>query len=176
MTGIEPEVRKVIESFVRERQSFISTDIYCKLGQHFDEGENPIHSQVRAAYSTDLMTNYLCKWVKLSLEGGGFMQCWKYYLPMTQVQKHPLRMREDGRVELSKRVLGRFSLLECNLGCEVKEGKITYSLSEGTEEVIINASNRLTITSKAMKNAGFVSGCSIFALVYPNKIEIMKEE
>lgn len=178
MSIVDPEVEKIIKEFVARQQSFISLDVYCKLGMHFDDSENPIHEQVRAAYGTDLMPNYLCRWVKLRLEGGGFAHCWKYYLPKAQVQIFDLRTRNDGRIELSKRVLGSFALLECDLGCSIEEGKITYELASDKKDyiVIVNASNRIIITANMMKKAA-LEGCSdLRAIVYPNKIEIVPSE
>lgn len=178
MSLVEPEVEAVIKDFVGKQQSFISLDVYCKLGTHFDDSENPIHEQVRAAYGTDLMPSYLCKWVKLRLEGGGFAHCWKYYLPKAQVLAFDLRVRTDGRIELSKRVLGAFALLECDLGCSIENGKIVYELvSEGKDYiVIINASNRIIITANMMKKAGLEKHSVLKAIVYPNKIEIIPSE
>lgn len=172
---VEPEVKKIIQEFVEKQQSFISTDVYCKLGQHFDDSENPIHEQVRAAYGTELMPNYLCRWVKLRLEGGGFMQCWKYYLPTTEVQRFELRIREDGRVELSKRILGQFSLLECNLGCIVGDGKITYRLATSDDDYIVNAGNRIIVSANMLKASKLDKSDHLKALVYPNKVEIVED-
>lgn len=175
---VDPEVEKIIKEFVERQQSFISLDVYCKLGIHFDDSENPIHEQVRSAYGTDLMSNYLCKWVKLRLEGGGFAHCWKYYLPKAQVQAFDLRVRSDGRAELSKRVLGSFALLECDLGCVIEDGKIRYELASDDKDyvVIVNASNRIIITASMAKRAGLENQAILKGVVYPNKIEIVSSE
>jgi hypothetical protein len=172
---IEPEVQKVIEEFVESQQSFISLDVYCKLGTHFDpDTDNPIHEQVRAAYSTNLMPNYLCKWVCLRLEGGGYANCWKYYVPKISVQRYKLVTKPDGKIELSKKVLGTFALLECSLGLHVEKEKIIYKLLSGDEEYIVDASNKIVIAPGVLKKAGLDRQKVLAALVYPNRIEIQK--
>lgn len=176
MIQIVPEVANIIKGFVEKSQSFISLDVYCKLGQHFDvDGDNPIHEQVRAAYGTDLMPNYLCKWVCLRLEGGGFSNCWKYYLPKASSQRYEMIPRSDGRVELSKKILGAFALLECDLGLKIEPELITLHLCNGEETHIVNASNRIIISSNMMKSAGLDKAPRLAAIVYSNKIEIMRQ-
>lgn len=170
---IDPEVARIIAEFVEKGGSFISLDIYCKLGIHFNDSDNPICEQVRNAYGSSLMPNYLCKWVGLKLEGGGFANVWKYYLPSIQTQTYPLRVRTDGRVELTKKILGSFSLLECDLGCSIEAGKITFSLCDGAEEHIVNASNRILISPNVLKTAQLHSVQNLKATVYPNKVEIV---
>lgn len=172
--GVDPEVANVIRDFVLNRQSFISLDVYCKLGVHFNDDQNPIHEQVRRAYGTRLMPNYLCKWVLLKLEGGGHANVWKYYLPEVQIKEFKLHVRADGRVELTKQVLGSFSLLEMDLGVKIEDGKITYSVCDGQEESIINAGNRVRVCFNMLKKAGLSDKESLKAVVYPNKIEIVE--
>jgi hypothetical protein len=176
MSVVSPEVAQVIKHFVAREQSFISLDVYCKLGQHFDiDAQNPIHEQVRAAYGTDMMPNYLCKWVSLKLEGGGVAECWKYYLPKTTVQKFDLFIRQDGTTELTKKVLGQFSLLECDFGVRFESGKITFALvTEPAEELhITNASKRLLLSKKILKMAELDAAEKLAAFVYSNKIEVV---
>ena len=169
----------MIKEFVNNQQSFISLDVYCKLGTHFDtDSNNPIHEQVRAAYSTALMPNYLCKWVRLRLEGGGFANCWKYYLPKVSKQKYYLPIREDGRIELTKKILGTFSLLECDLGVHIGPNKILYKLinnNDVCEDHIESAANHILISPNMLKEAGLYKE-NLVAYIYPNRIEVMKEE
>lgn len=173
---VEPEVADIIKSFVAKKQSFISLDVYCKLGKHFDDSDNSIHDQVREAYSTDLMPNYLCKWAHLKLEGGGFAHVWKYYLPKNPVQHYSLLVRSDGRAELTRKILGWFSLLECDLGSHIEPGKITYKLCDGGEDHIFNAANRIIISSNMFKTAKLDGIQKLKVSVYPSKIEITKWE
>lgn len=174
ISQISPEVRQAIGEFVQTKQSFISLDVYCKIGRHFDDSdENPIHEQVRAAYSTDLMPNYLCRWVCLRLEGGGFANCWKYYLPVSQAQVYDLAPRVDGRVELSRKVLGTFALLEQELGLRVEQNRIILHLSTPEDQHIMNAASRIVLSVAQMKESGLDQFERLQALVYANRIEIV---
>jgi len=170
---IDEKVAEVIKSFVEQQQSFISLDVYCKLGQHFDvDMDNPVHEQVRAAYGTELMPNYLCKWSCLRLEGGGFANCWKYYLPKVSTQTYSLPLRADGRIELSKKVLGQFSLLECEMGLCFEDGKITLCLHTDDQAHIVNAASRVIISANIIKAAKLDGKKLLSAETFPNKIEI----
>jgi hypothetical protein len=179
MTKTTSKVAKVIKSFVDEGQSFISLDVYCKLGTHFDQDiDNPIHEQVREAYSTHLMPNYLCKWVCLSLEGGGYSNCWKYYLPQISVQSFKVKIRADGSLVLSKRVLGTFSLLECDMTVKIEPKIITYHLCTSSlkgAQNVINASNKIVVSSGLLKRA-VLQDHDLVVKVYPNKIEVLERD
>jgi len=172
---VDQEVVDIIKSFVAEKQSFISLDVYCKLGKHFDDSENPIHEQVREAYSTELMPEYLCKWAHLRLEGGGYAHLWKYYLPENPVRVYNLSRRTDGRVELSRKILGTLSLLECDLGSHVEDGKITFSLCNGNETNVVNAANRIIVPVNMLVAAKLDVARQLKAYVYPNKVDIVEE-
>jgi len=172
---ITKEVLKAIESFVCKEQSFISLDIYCQLGVRIEDESYPIHQQVRDAFISGIMTNYLSEWTTLSLESGGYANIWRYYLPKVEVKVYPLGKRADGRIELTKEILGHFPLLESELGLFVEDGKLTLKLEiDKADQVIKSLEKRLRINKTLLQKANLFNQKLLFAKVYPNRIEIME--
>lgn len=174
--NIREDVLKVISEFVSSQQSFISLDVYCKLGQHFDpEDEVPIHEQVRAAYGSNLMPNYLCKWVRLNLEGGAYANCWKYYVPKADIQNFEIGVSKDGSLALNKEVLGPFALLQCTLHVFIEKDKIVCQLSDfGAGKFVFSQKimDSLIIEKSYLDRIGLKSNQKVKITTYPNRITI----
>lgn len=176
---ISPEVSQVISKFVSEGRSFISLDVYCKLGQHFDSSCNPIHDQVREAYSTPLMANYLCRWANLKLEGGGYANVWKYYVPKSTIVNYKIKnyntiAGDTNSLILTKEMLGHFSLLECDMSFVIREGSILLSLKEDKRYPRLKIGNEFAIAWQDVIDAELSSVDEFNVSVQPNQIEITK--
>jgi len=174
MAKISPEVAKVIKDYVDAEQSFISLDVYCKLGRHFEADiDNPIHEQLRSAYGTELMPNYLCKWVLLHLEGGGTANCWKYYLPKVNSTTSVLKPRTDGRLEVPKKVLGPLALLGLPLGLDLSDQKIIVrTFRHGLAEIKLTEDGRISIPYKTMKQGNLDKPSEVVAVSFPDRVEL----
>lgn len=173
MHKIDPEVLQAINEFVSQGQSFVSLDIYSKLGIRINDEEYPIYEQVKDAYVAGLMPNYLAKLTPMTLERGSEANLWKYYLPQTKVTVVPLVKRSDGKVELTKEALGHFPLLDSSIGISVNDHKITLGLDlDNCTKVIENLDKRVRLNKSLLEEANLLNDDILIARVYPNRIEI----
>lgn len=176
MKNFTPEVLNAIQGFVEQGQSFISLDIYCKLGVRINDDEFPIHQQVRDAYAFGKMKGYLSEWVTIKLEHGGYANVWRYYLPKLDYQIFDLKVRKDDRVEIGRKTLGHFPLLDTPLRAKVSFGEIKLALDIKEPDFIIpDLSDRVCLKKSTIQSANLLNK-PLQAKVYPDKILILEKE
>ncbi len=170
---ITSEVLEVVNDFVKNKKSFISLDVYCKLGTRVDDEENPIYEQVREAYRRGHMPNYLSEWHKFNLEEGGRAEVWRYYYPEANASKiESLKPTSEGRLELTKLVSGMMVLDTTELGVHVNDGNITIEPCTGEEQAIVYSGSRVRLPFSMLKEANLNNKDELWAKITPVKIEI----
>lgn len=173
MKKIDSRVLEAINKFVSEKQSFISLDIYCLLGIRIEDSVYPIHQQVRDAFTNGLMPNYLSEWVQLKLEGGGYANVWRYYLPNIKANTFLIKKRSDGRFELSKEMLGHFPLFDSDFGIFIENKKIIIKPADGSEKVLISdLEKRLRLNASWLSEANLATEEALSVQVNPTTIVV----
>lgn len=173
MLKIEADVINAVQKFVAEEQSFLSLDIYCQLGVRIETSEYPIHQQVRDLFVGGHMLNYLSEWIHLKLEGGGYANLWRYYLPKSQIPKFLIQKRADGRFELTKDIMGHFPLFDSDFGVFIENKRLVIKPANGQERILISdLDKRLRLNASWLIEADLASENVLSVMVYPTRIEI----